>query len=67
MIKLYHTNCPQCKTAELLLKKNNIDYEECTDMEEMIKLGFKAAPVLQVDNKFYQGAKNILTWLNNKK
>lgn len=50
-VKLYTTHCPKCKVIETKLARKNIEYEEITDKEEMIKRGFKSAPVLEVDDK----------------
>lgn len=48
-IKLYHTGCPKCNVLIKKLKEANIHYEECTDVDEMLKKGFMQAPVLEVD------------------
>lgn len=50
-VKLYTTHCPRCKVIEKKLTQKEIEYTEITDQEEMIKLGFKSAPVLEVDDK----------------
>jgi len=50
-VKLYTTHCPKCRVIETKLMQKNIAYTEITDKEEMIKRGFKSAPVLEVDDK----------------
>lgn len=49
-IVLYSTHCPKCKVIETKLKQAKLNYTEVDDVEEMIKLGFKMAPILKVDN-----------------
>jgi glutaredoxin len=61
-MKLYSTGCANCKTLERLLDQRGLNYEKCSDMEEMIRLGIQSAPVLEVDGTlllFYQ-AVNLL-------
>lgn len=53
MITLYTTHCPKCKVIEKKLSNKNIQYVEVTDVEEMQRLGFSSAPVLDVDGKIY--------------
>ena len=48
-IIMYTTHCPTCKALEMRLKKYNVEYEEFTDTDAMIKLGITAVPVLEVD------------------
>lgn len=50
-IILYSTHCPKCKVIETKLKKAELNYTEVDDVDEMIKLGFKMAPVLKVDDR----------------
>lgn len=51
MITLYSTGCPKCKVIEKKLTQKNIQYVKVTDVNEMRKLGFTSAPVLEVDGK----------------
>ncbi len=66
-ITLYSTHCPKCKVLETKLKQAGLNYTEVDDVEEMIKKGFRMAPVLEVDgqvmdfmaaNKFLKGVAN---------
>lgn len=52
---LYTTHCPQCKFIEMTLKKKNIPYTECTDVEEMRSKGITTVPVLSIDGKLVSG------------
>jgi len=49
MIKLYSTNCPRCHVLQKKLDAKNIQYEIHTDREEMINLGLKNAPALEIE------------------
>lgn len=51
-ITLYSTGCPQCKILKHMLEKNHIEYEECTDKSIMLRLGFDAVPVLEVEGRY---------------
>lgn len=63
MIKLYTTHCPQCRALESKLDKKSIQYETCDNIEEMKQLGFKAAPMLQVDDQ-YLNFSQAIKWVN---
>lgn len=63
-IILYSTHCPKCKVLETKLKQTGLDYVEVNDVGEMMRRGFKMAPILEVDgqimdfsaaNKFLKG------------
>ena len=62
-IKLYTTHCPQCRALETKLNKKSVEYVTCDNVEEMKQLGFKAAPVLKVDDKYY-GFSEAIKWVN---
>lgn len=64
MITLYSTHCPQCKALEMKLNKKNIEYTICDDEAEMKRLGFKAAPILQVDEGKYLPFTDAIKWVN---
>lgn len=51
-IVLYTIHCPACNVLENLLKKKNIQYTTVTDKTVMRNLGFKSAPILEVDGNF---------------
>lgn len=66
-IIFYSTHCPKCKVLELKMKKAGLNYTEVDDVDEMMKLGLKSAPYLNVDgqmldfaaaNKFLKGVDN---------
>ena len=51
-MKVYTTHCPRCRALEAALKSKDIAYETCDDIEEMKRLGFMSAPILEVDGKY---------------
>lgn len=52
-IKLYTTGCPKCKILKMKLDNAGITYDVCDDINEMLALGFKTAPILMVDDLPY--------------
>lgn len=50
-ITLYSTHCPKCKVLESKLKNLGLEYTEIDDVDAMLKLGIKTAPVLKVDGR----------------
>ena len=48
MVTLYSTGCPKCKVLKVKLQKKGIEYEENTNVDEMLEMGLKTAPVLKV-------------------
>lgn len=50
-ITLYSTHCPKCKVLESKLKNLGLEYIEIDDVDAMLKLGIKTAPVLKVDGR----------------
>lgn len=62
-IILYTTHCPKCLVLEKKLASKNIEFEEITDNELMLKKGFTMVPVLEVDGKI-MNFKEANTWIN---
>ena len=63
-VVFYTIGCPQCLLVERKLKEKHIQYEEKNDIEEMISMGFKHAPILVVDDKV-MGVKDALNWIKS--
>lgn len=65
MIILYTTHCPKCRVIETKLTKKGIAFETNDNVDEMIKLGFKFAPILYVDGQYldFVQANN---WINQQ-
>ena len=51
-----------CNMLKSELDKKNINYTVCTDVNEMLERGFKAAPVLQVGDNV-MNAQKALQWV----
>ena len=58
----YSTHCPQCRGLEMQLKAKKVEYTECDDQQEMLRLGLQSAPALSVDGKIMNYAES-LQWL----
>ncbi len=64
MITLYSTNCPKCKVLETKLNKKNIEFNTCTDMDEMTAQGIKAAPALRLEDGKLLNFTDAVRWVN---
>ena len=62
---LFTTHCPRCRVLTLKLEEKKIKYTECTDVDEMIKLGITSAPYLMVDGKLYDFSQAI-AWIKEQ-
>lgn len=58
-VKLYSTDCPKCKVLKKKLNDEGIDFEECTDVEEMQSLGIMSVPVLEIDGEMFSFSESI--------
>lgn len=61
-ITLYSTGCPQCKVLKAKLDAAKIKYRVVTDEAIIAALGFRSAPILQVDNATYKFP-DAIKWL----
>lgn len=62
-VTFYTTHCPKCSVLQSKLKAKGIDYTENSDVQEMISLGFKSAPLLKVDDQVMDFA-TAVKWVN---
>lgn len=51
MYTIYSTGCPRCKILKAKMDQKHLEYEECTDVDKMLKIGIKSVPVLGVEDK----------------
>ena len=65
MVRVYSTHCPKCNVLEAKLKQKNIDFEECTDINEMEAKGITSAPYLEVDNQLMDFG-SAIRWVNGR-
>lgn len=65
MITLFSTDCPRCRVLEQKLNNKNIEFTKSSDIQEVIDKGFMSAPVLKVDNIYYDFKQGV-DWVNNE-
>ena len=58
-IILYSTGCPKCQVLTKKLNTAGVKYEVKTDVDEMLSLGIKSAPVLSVDGNLMDFSKAV--------
>jgi hypothetical protein len=61
---LFSTNCPQCKVLEKKLIQKGIEFEITNDIQELIDLGIKRAPILKTDDNQYLDFSNAIKYVN---
>ena len=60
---LHHQDtCGQCRAVEMMLRKNNIEFESNKDIETMKSKGITSTPALEVDGVVLKG-KDIINWI----
>ena len=65
MPTLYSTHCPKCQILEKKLAQKGIEYNEVNDIQQMLDMGLKSVPWLEVDGQmmdFNQANK----WINEQ-
>jgi len=65
-IILYSTGCPKCSVLTKKLNAAGISFTEKTDVDEMLALGIKAAPVLSVNGELMDFSE-ANQWVNQYK
>ena len=60
---LYTTNCPQCMMLEGALKNKKVPFQTVYGEEEIIKRGYRSAPILEHDGKTMSFAEAV-RWVN---
>lgn len=53
-IVLFSNGCPRCKILKQKLDDKQIKYIISDDFDEVMDQGLQTAPVLKVNNKYYQ-------------
>ena len=64
-IIIYTTpTCPKCKILKTKLEQKNLNYTENQNEKEMVELGLRSVPYLNIDGKLLNfGQAN--EWINN--
>ena len=65
MVTLYSTNCPKCKVLETKLKNKNVEFNTCTDLDEMKAQGIKSAPTLKLEDNNILNFVDAVKWVNS--
>lgn len=63
-VNIYSTGCPKCNILIKKLKENGIDFNEYNQVDKLIDMGFKTAPILEVDGEMMEFGQAI-RWVNN--
>lgn len=66
MITLYTTHCPKCKVLEKKLAIKGIEVVQFDDVDKMIELGIKNAPMLQIDDGPLMDFSAANEWVNSQ-
>ena len=62
---LYEHGCPNCLRLKKKLDEKNIQYEDVTDKQVMLSLGFEEAPKLSV-NGVVMSFKEAVKWIGEQ-
>lgn len=62
---LYSTGCPKCKVLKNKMEAKGIEYTENNSIDDMIALGIKSAPILNV-NGVLMDYMSALTYVKEK-
>ena len=63
MITLHTTNCPKCKVLESKLMDKKVPYIINENVDAMLELGIRNAPVLEVEDQLLDFAEAV-KWVN---
>ena len=64
-VTLYSTNCPRCKVLAQKLTDKSVEFSISDDVDEMIRRGFRSAPVLDVDGESMDFS-TAIKWVDSK-
>lgn len=62
---LYSTGCPKCEVLKKKLAEKGVQYTENSSVDEMLKLGIEAVPVLKVNDRLLD-FKEAVDWVNKQ-
>lgn len=61
----YSTHCPKCAVLQSKLNEKSIEYIENNNIEDMIKTGYRTAPLLEVDGEVMDFT-SAIKWVNER-
>lgn len=62
---LFSTGCPKCNILKMKLDEAGIDYTISDDVDKLIELGFRSAPVLEVKGEYYDFG-DAVSWIRGQ-
>ena len=65
LITLYSTDCPKCKILKTKLSQKGIEYQEFTNVDEMLEKGMTTVPWLEVNGELMNFVK-ANEWVNQQ-
>ena len=65
MITLYSTGCSKCQVLEKKMHNDGIEFDISDNIDELIEKGFMSAPILKVDDNYFE-FKEAIDWLKNR-
>lgn len=54
--------CPKCKILQAKLEDKGLEYEKSNDVQQLVDLGFKTVPVLEVEGEYMDFGK-AMKWI----
>ena len=64
-MKLFTTeSCPKCKILKSKLDEKRFEYEESDDIQQIIDLGFRTVPVLEIYGEYMDFGKAV-KWIQD--
>lgn len=63
---MYSTGCPKCSVLKKKLEQSGLDFEIHTSVDEMLGLGIRSAPALNIEGEIFDFSAAI-KWLAAKK
>lgn len=65
MPTLYSTHCPKCQILEKKMAQKGIEYVEITDTQQMLDMGLKSVPWLEVNGQMMDFSQ-ANQWINEQ-
>lgn len=66
MVKFFSTHCPKCNVLKAKLEEKNVEYEEVDSIDEMLAIGIKSAPNIQLEDGTLLDFSNALKWVKEQ-
>ena len=65
-VTVFSTRCPQCSFLETRLRQANIKYNIVYGSEEIIRRGYRSAPILEVEGVGSMTYADALKWIKSQ-